>query len=262
MLLFLGLSTKGWSQSHAELQADMVKLGTEMYNNQNELERLNANYAFIKKLVTALKEPSSYELAFDSLTMISILPAPDERFKIFSWHIQLNDGTYRYYGAIQMNTSDGTLKLFPLLDHSVLIADANTAVLAPDNWLGAQYYQIIPVENGRKPYYVLLGWKGYTAKTTKKVIEVLYFEGSQLFMGLPVFEDGSKRKIYEYTKQASMLLRYDPDEQRIILDHLAPAEDRFKGQYEYYGPDMSYDAWQLKDGHWRLTQGIEVQNTR
>lgn len=255
-------SIRGLSQPMENLQSEMVKLGVEMYNNANELERLNANYTFIKSLVIALNRPSSYQFPFDSLKMISIQRSPDDHFRVFSWHIQMNDGTYRYYGTIQMNTKNGMLQLFPLIDHTAEIQDINQASLTPEKWYGAQYYQIVPINDSQQPYYVLLGWKGNTSKTTKKVIEVLYFKDNKAFMGLSAFSDGSKRKTYEYTKQASMLLKYDEKDKRIVLDHLAPADKKLEGQFEYYGPDMSYDAWQMAHGRWSLVEDIKVNNSQ
>src|SRR3546814_2526795 len=83
LLIVLGKSA--FSQNILERQKSMAKLGFEMYNNPNELERLNANYAFIKELVIALKTPKSYYTSFDSLKMISIQTSPDDPFRIFSW---------------------------------------------------------------------------------------------------------------------------------------------------------------------------------
>ncbi len=42
-------------------------LGNEIVNNPGEPERKNANYIFIKTLVSALKTPNSYLYKFDSV---------------------------------------------------------------------------------------------------------------------------------------------------------------------------------------------------
>src|SRR5690606_34608161 len=121
---------------------------------------------------------------FDSLDMVSILDAPDSSFRVFSWHIQLNDGSYLYYGTIQLNTPDGSLELYPLLDKTYEITAPEEVVTDPDNWYGAQYYRIIPLNDA----YVLLGWKGHTPYITQKVIEVLRFTETGVQLGKPVFE--------------------------------------------------------------------------
>ncbi len=242
------------------LEDSLAKLGYTMYNEPSEPERLEANFTFVKTLVSALKVPHSYTFPFDSLDMVSILDAPDDRFRIFSWHIPLNDGSYLYYGAIQLHTSDGSLKLYPLLDKTYEIAEPEQAVTTPDHWYGAQYYRIVALNSA----YVLLGWKGYTPYVTQKVIEVLRLTESGAQLGQPIFDDaeGNKpaRAIYRYSRNASMYLDYDTAENRIVFDHLAPADQRQQGQYEQYGPDLTYDAWQLANGRLVLISEVPFLN--
>ena len=166
-------------------QDSLKRLGNKLINNPEELERKNANYTFIKTLVSALKTQNSFLYKFDSLKAVSIVNSPDNRFRIFSWHVANDDGSYRFYGAIQMNTG-GALKLYPLDDYSPLITHPEDTVTDNTRWYGAQYYSIIPVQ-GVNPHYVLLGWKGYTDRSTKKVIDVLSFKNDKPVLGMPVF---------------------------------------------------------------------------
>ena len=246
-------------ETHA-LEDSLAKLGYTMYNEPSEPERLAANFAFVKTLVSALKAPYSYTYPFDSLDMVSILDAPDSSFRVFSWHIQLNDGSYLYYGTIQLNTPDGSLELYPLLDKTYEITAPEEVVTDPDNWYGAQYYRIIPLNDA----YVLLGWKGHTPYITQKVIEVLRFTETGVQLGKPVFEAPETamhvRAVYRYSKNASMHLDYDAAENRIVFDHLAPADQRQQGQYEQYGPDLTYDAWQLGNGRLVLISDVPLKN--
>ena len=242
-------------------QDSLANLGKKFINDQNDLERKNANYLFIKTLVIALKVPNSFLFKFDSLKSISILNSPDNKFRIFSWPIMNNDGSYRFYGAIQMNTG-GALKLYPLEDYSPLFKNAQDSVTDNNKWYGAQYYKIIPIY-GNTPYYVLLGWKGNTVKSTKKVIEVLSFKNDKVQLGSPIFtEKGKNRKriIFEYTRQASMLLKYVPDQNLIVFDNLAPPDKKFKDQPETYGPDLSYNGYRLKNGKWEYVDNLDMRN--
>ncbi|HCN84127.1 MAG TPA: hypothetical protein DIT07_10990, partial [Sphingobacteriaceae bacterium] len=179
-------------QQLVQAEDSLKSLGFKFVNGQIEPERYNANYSFIKTLVSALKIPGSFNFPFDSLKIISIQPSGDGVFRIFSWHVLNDDGSYRYYGTIQMNRPDGKLQMFPLVDYTPSIKAAADTVTTNDKWYGAQYYKVIPVtKNVRTPYYILLGWKGNTAKTTKKVIEVLSFKDGKAYFGMPVF-DGDK----------------------------------------------------------------------
>ncbi len=250
------------NQTKLKNYEDSLKiLGSTLINNENDLERKNANYQFILTLVNALKIPGSYSYSFDSVKTVSLLYSPDNKFRIFTWHLMHEDGSYRYYGTIQLNTG-GALKMFPLTDYSPFIKNSTDSSFSAQKWLGAQYYKIIKSGN-EKPYYILLGWKGNTVKTTKKVIEVLSFKDNAPVFGLDVFEGSSraqKRVVFEYSRQASMLLRYVPEKQLIVFDHLAPPDAKVKTDFSLYGPDLTYDGYQLKNGKWNLVENLDMRN--
>lgn len=242
-------------------QDSLKNLGVTFVNDSDELARKNANYTFIKTLVSALKISNSYFFKFDSLKTLSIINSPDNRFRIFSWHIANDDGSYRFYGAIQMNTGDA-LKLYPLDDYTPLITNPEDTVTDNTKWYGAQYYTIIPVQ-GSNPHYVLLGWKGYTDRSTKKVIDVLSFKNNKPVMGMPVFASKERKRsrvVFQYTRQASMLLRYIPGENLIVFDNLAPPDKKSKDKPETFGPDLSYNGYRLKNGRWDLVEDLDMRN--
>lgn len=268
LLLLVLLKFFGYSQV---LSANQLKLksyedslkilGSTVINNENDLERKNANYQFIRTFVSALKTPGSYHYKFDSVKTVSLIYAPDNQFRIFTWNVMNEDGSYRYYGTIQLNTT-GALKMFPLTDFTPFIKNPEDSTFTAQKWLGAQYYKIIKT-GSENPYYVLLGWKGNTVKTTKKVIEVLSFKNNAPVFGLPVFEENSKtrkRIVFEYSRQASMLLHYVPSKDLIVFDHLAPRDSKIKADFSFYGPDLTYDGYQLKNGRWNLVQNLDMRN--
>jgi hypothetical protein len=152
--------------------------------------------------------------------------------------------------------------LFPLNDYSPFIKNPEDTVTDNKKWFGAEYYRIIPVYTP-KLYYVLLGWKGNTIKSTKKVIEVLSFKDDKPVFGLPVFSGNGKtrkRVIFEYTKMASMLLKYVPDQNLIVFDHLAPPDLGKKNQRDTYGPDLTYDGYKEKTGYWVYLENLDMRN--
>src|ERR1700742_5062298 len=142
--IFLLLCTTAFAQHTDETsnlrrlkmyEDSLTDIGKKMVNGDVDMERKNANYAFIKTLVSALKTPNSFLYGFDSVKTISILNAPDNRFRVFSWHVMNDDGSYRFYGAIQMNTGGG-LKLFPLTDYSPLLQNPEDSVTDNNKWFG------------------------------------------------------------------------------------------------------------------------------
>ncbi len=255
-----------YKQQLKSCEDSLKNYSREVINNENEPERYNYNYKLIKTLVNALKTPGSFNYSFESLKTVSVLASPDMRFKIFTWHVMNNDGSYRFYGTIQMNNSDGKLKLFPLIDYSPKISKPADTVTSNEQWYGSQYYKIIPVTyNVKTPYYILLGWKGNNTKSTKKVIDVLYFKDGKAVMGMPIFEgnkeyENKNRMVFEYSRQVSMLLNYIPKEGKLVFDHLAPPDPKMKGKFDMYGPDMSYDGFKLVNGKWKFIEDLNLKN--
>jgi hypothetical protein len=246
-------------------QDSLIRLSAQTFSAENNTMRFEKNASFVKKLVATLKIPGAYNFGFDSLQNISIVKSPDNAFKIFSWFVPTDDGSYHFFGAIQMHTADGTLKLFPLVDgtETIKVLDATTD---NKNWYGSRYYEIIPIPGaGKQAVYALLGWKGNTKKTSKKVIEILSFENGFPVFGKPVIE-GEKgaapknRVVFEYNKQNSMTLQLDKKSGMIVLDHLAPYNPEMKGNFEYYASDLSFDAYKPVAGKLKLIENVELKN--
>lgn len=239
-------------------QDSLSGLGQKIFAKTGEVERMESNFSFVKTLVSALKETNSFYYDFDKLNMISIIKSPDASFRIFSWNVPLQDGSYLYYGAIQQKS--GSLKLTPLLDKTFEIMNADNDVVANDRWYGAQYYEIIPF---KKNQYILLGWKGHHAEYSKKVIEVLnILPSGQITFGAAVFSDSPNvsRKIFSYTKRATMLLRYNANLKRIEFDNILPLEGKATDNFKYYAPDMTHNGYRIGNDKLEFEENVEVLN--
>lgn len=266
IIALLGLNARAQqsNQKLYSLQDTLKKISAATVSETNDTKKTEINARFVKTLVEALKIPNSYTFPFDSLRNVSVVKSPDQAFRILSWYVQQGNGTYRYYGAIQMNTGSGPLKLFPLIDQTENISDANS-ITDNQKWFGARYYEIVPVTSGnRLPYYVLLGWKGNTSETTKKVIEILTFNQDKITFGAPLFDGkelkGKNRVIFEYTKANAMTLKTDKKAGMIVFDHLAPFDPEMVGKFEYYGSDGTFDAFKVIGGRLRLQENVELNN--
>jgi len=244
-------------------QDSLISISKVIYNTQSDEAKTMLNGNFIKTLVDALKEPNSFNYGFDSLKNVSVVKSADQTFRIISWYLPFENGTYRYFGTIQMNNK-GALKLYPLIDQTENIMDAN-AVTDNQKWFGARYYEIIPVTiSGKLPYYVLLGWKGNTSESTKKVLEILSFDKDNVNFGMPVFDGkelkGKNRIVFEYNKQNAMVLKTDKNAGLIVFDHLAPFDPEMVGRFQFYGSDGNTDAFKIVGGRLRLQENIILKN--
>ncbi len=266
MLGLLGTNLKAQQSTNklGVFQDSLIKISVNAVASQSDAQKMELNGRFVKTLVEALKTPNSFSFAFDSLKNVSVIKSPDQAFRILSWYMPLENGTYRYYGAIQMNTKSGPLKLFPLIDQTENIADPNI-ITNNQKWFGARYYEIVPVTSGnRLPYYVLLGWKGNTQATTKKVIEILSFDKENLVFGAPVFDGkelkGKNRMIFEYAKSNAMTLKSDQKAGMIVFDHLASFDPEIKDRFEYYGSDGTFDGFKIIGGKLKLQEELTLNN--
>ncbi|QPH40134.1 hypothetical protein [Pedobacter endophyticus] len=265
VVAFLGMRASAQQKNKLDVfQDSLIKLSTSTIAAATDEKKAEVNGRFVKTMVEALKTPNSFTYGFDSLKNVSVIKSPDQAFRILSWYIQQSDGTYRYYGTIQMNTNNGPLKLYPLIDQTENLADENS-ITDNQKWLGARYYEIVPIKSGnRLPYYILLGWKGNTESTTKKIIEVLTFNNNNVVFGAPVFDGkalkGKNRIIFEYTKSNAMYLKTDQKAGMIVFDHLAPFDPEMVGRFEFYGSDGTFDGFKVIGGRLKLQENLTLNN--
>ncbi|TAH01717.1 MAG: hypothetical protein EAZ15_06855 [Sphingobacteriales bacterium] len=269
MLIVCFANAQDTNNKPFKVYEDSLKVfGKVITNDTLEQNRVVANYKLIKTLVNSLKQSNSYAYPFDSLAnIVSVIKSDDNKFRVFSWFMMSDDGTFRFYGALQMNNPK-KLELYPFTDSFARMESPEDSTLNPKKWFGAVYYKIIPVnaQNKQVPYYTLLGWKGSNRQSTKKVIDVLWFDEGKPVFGLPVFEGSKKedkiknRVVFSYTSEVSLLLNYDKEKGMIVFDHLAPPNDKVKNMPGLWGPDLSYDAYKFKNGKWILQENVNLKN--
>ncbi|MDZ4679265.1 MAG: hypothetical protein SGI94_02410 [Saprospiraceae bacterium] len=275
-LLLTGFSILLSAQSKTKLSAETLQkldqkedtlalLAYAIVNDSLPENRFGTCRVFIPKLVEALKTENSFQYPFDRVKAVSIQYAPDSTFRIFTWQLYVDTSDYRYYGAIQMNTPE--LKLFPLVDRSYnLKGDLEQAVLTPEEWYGALYYNIREVKSSKGKYYLLFGYDGFSFFHKRKLIDVLTFQpdGKPQF-GAPVFVHEKKgqptttknRVMLQFSSESSVKLSYEETMEMIVFDHLISMGGAY-GQGESNFPDGSYEAYELKGGLWKHKEMLPV----
>jgi len=249
------------SQSSKELKKkeDSLKMfADKMINAPEASDRFRADSNFIRGLVRALKVKNSFYYPFDSLRTVSHLYAPDSSFRIFTWQLKKDEYVYLQKGAIQLNSPNGDLKLFPLFDYSMYTGKPVDSVRTKDNWIGAIYYRLVMKDHKGKKFYTLLGFDDFAVSSNKKWMEVVTFnERNEPVFGGPYIsfkEDSVKKPVQsrfniEYKKEANTLLNYDPELDMIVFDHLISETDE-PGKKNTYIPDGSYEGFRWKGGQW------------
>ena len=235
----------------------MKQYAHDIVNARQPADRVKADSIFTRMLVRALKEKHSFSYPFDSLQTISRLYAPDSSFRIFTWQLVRDETTFRRHGAIQMNTADGSLSLYPLLDKTEFVKDIDNAITDNEEWIGALYYKIIQTTYQDKNFYTLLGYDENSFRSTKKRIEVLTFNNGKPVFGGPFFsfeEDSLPRPVQsrfsiEYKKEGNGSIKYDKELGIIIFDHLISENNQPEKKYTYI-PDGDYEGFKWEKGKW------------
>ncbi|MEI9946590.1 MAG: hypothetical protein WDN26_20500 [Chitinophagaceae bacterium] len=266
LLFFIFLSLQGSSQliTATDKKKLMIKEDTlkdyarYLVTDTLPEDRMYSDSIFTRTLVRALQVKNSFYYPFDSLLGISKLYAPDSTFRIFTWNLQFDDYYSRQKGAIQLRTKDGSLKLIPLRDFSEFTNGAMDSARNKTNWIGAIYYKIIKTKFNAKNYYTMIGFDPNSVMSSKKWIEVMYFneKNEPVFGGQ--FFDYSKDSIpqstryrfsMEYKKDARVLVNYIDDLGMILVDHLISETEEPDNKWTYV-PDGDNEGFKWENGKW------------
>jgi hypothetical protein len=272
-LFFLSCFSLGFSQkkdtvyrSLDALTAEIKDLQKKVFESRKEADRFEANRTFLKLWEEILQNPASMDHNFDSIKGVSVLKAGDKKFRIITWnfgYIQVNNKKVQKKGLFKKVVSN-EYEVFQLIDNSAAVKSPETHVSDPKKWFGMLYYDIIDCDG----YYTLLGWDGNDNLIQKKFIDVLYFksDGTPIF-GKDVFKvpkKSPKRIMFQYSAEVVMSLRYNDKREQIIFSHLSPKDEgpTLEGQYQYYGPDGSFDAYEQSKDRWVLKEDIDIRNEK
>lgn len=216
-----------------------------------------------KILVDSLKKTKSFAPSFNHPEMGRVL-SDDNKVCIYSWAFQLSDKSYYYSSIVQTKQRKGlrvealTIKKAPFLPQP-------TERIQRHNWYGALYYKIAHVKYRRDNYYILLGWAGLSSITHYKLIEVLRVDASgRPSFGKQVLKKKGRqtwsRHVFEYNAEGKIVLNYDDAAKMIVFDHLVPESMMYTDIPSYYGPDFTYDTYNLHEGKWYFNDNVDVRN--
>ena len=240
-------------QANAQsMKFDSVAFYADVMRNAEISEhRLSAAKRFEVNFMKDLESKTSFSRSFDKIqNWVSFIYPPDSSFRVISWQVDgVEDHDYR--GIIQMSDGD----LIRLRDASKDLEDVEFAVLSPDRWYGAIYYDLVTVDSAT---YILLGYNALDKYQSRKVAEVIHFEEDQVEFGKEIFymdQDSIRptvktRIVLEYSELAAVRLTYDPQRELIFFDNLIPVESYEKEGEIVMVQDGSYSGFSLVDDKW------------
>ncbi len=227
-----------------------------------DAEKKKLNQEFKDYLLETILIPDSYTYNFVKLKTLGVIDSPDKNLRIFNWNVQLEDESNLFFGFIVRKGNKKKNKIIELINKNI-VYEMPKEIVQESNWYGALYYKIIPTKKGKKDIYTLLGWRSNGNISNMKIIDVLQINGNHAKLGANIFQTKSeklKRVVLEYSKKATVTVRYEPKLDRIVFDHLSPESPSMKGLYEYYIPDMSYDAYTFENDLWILKEDVIAVN--
>lgn len=251
--------------SHNTLETSLHQLFSEMVQSGSDAIKEDLCESIAANLDSLLHDPATFDHPFDVLKNLGKIYSPDRRIRFYTWNLQYRERSNRYYGFIQYKPKEGEVPLvYRLYDDSDNTEDPEDAVLNHESWYGALIYEIVEQMHNGITYYITLGYDPCDLFISRKIIDVLHFEeGTEPVFGHPFFREGNdvhSRIVFEYSAKVQMALNWVSSLNMIVFDHLSPERPSYTGNYQFYGPDFSYDGFKFENGFWNLTEDIDIRN--
>ncbi len=250
------------AQTPAEAEDKIASLYGQLANSDSALLSDSLSNSMRELFIRAFQNPETFTYEFEKLNFCK-LTSSDKKIRLFNWNQPSADGTHKYYCFVlvkEKKTEDFTW--YELRDHQQSQEKIENKFLTPEKWLGALYYEIIPMDKkGRGDTYTLLGWDGKDNLTTRKVIDAITITGKKIRLGANMFSSDNnvrKRYILEYSNDVSASVKYYPKKNCIVMDHLSPKNPLMTGVFADYGPDGTYHLFLMKNNKWEYIDNINI----
>lgn len=265
LLLFFSLSVYSQEPSYLEF----VKAETKLQSMFDRLytDSLSEKEVLLDSLRGQLSEalalPGSMDFPWNRLDKIGVITSDDQQVRVFTWHVMDDFDHYRYFGFIQVRLKKEKSRVYELKDNGKAQKGLFRLDQTMDDWYGKLYYQVLVNTHRRKTYYTILGMDFNNSMSTIKTVEVFAIQRNAPQFVKSLFFNGTERVdrlVLEYSKQVAITVRYDPVTDMISFDHLVPLHPIYENNYEFYGPDGSFDGLEFSDGLWNYRDDIDARN--
>jgi len=266
LLTVLAIAPLAQSQkSLPERWAVQLRSGHESLRSaSNDAERLAQHDSLLIWWEAALNEGFGNSEAIEDLSSLLAIPEVGrgtDWVRVISWNVELEDRTQRYGGFVLKGAASGGYSSHALKQDLKADSWSNMSAASADDWPGAIYYDILLTRHKKQVAYTFLGWDGADGLVTRKMVQPIEFRRNTIRFGnrsLIGPEGNIHRWVLEYADDAVVTLRYEDQKERIVMDHLSPTAPHLKGSTAFYGPDMSYDAFNWHKGSWFYEPDVQV----
>lgn len=242
------------------MRLELEKLSDSLSQSTDWNARKALNEKFTQLFGKALEAGKGTIPGIQSIQTISVLHSSNGQFSAYTWELE-GPSMFGYYGYIVSRKPDQKAIVFKLNDRSEEYGRAEYHTGRADDWYGALYYDMKEVEYKKETYYLMLGINRSKLLTKERLMEVAFVE-AELQFGKEVFNTGDrvmkKRLVFPHSNDSEMTLFFESDE-LVVMDHLAPLSPGYEGKFQYYVPDLSYDALKKKKGIWKFQEDYDAR---
>lgn len=215
------------------------------------------------KLDILLKTRDALSVSLNALPRLFSVSNSAGTVRLLTYMVAYGDFSCRFAGLLVSRKQNGKIDITRLKDQSTEIRSPERVKLSPTKWYGAVYTELIEIEVDNQTYYTLLGYRGNDGLVKTRILEVLAIQGNKVTFGAPLFVHEKitySRRVFRYSADASMMIRFDARRKMIVFDHLAPSSNTFTGEARFYGPDFSYDAYERTKRGWVFKDDVDLRN--
>ena len=214
---------------------------------------------FYNEFYRIIQKEGSFTYPFSQLKNIGKIYSPDHVIRIYTWNIPFGAEDNLYYGIIQYYSKSEKKYIVRNLNEPLNSGNAKL-----NTWQGSLCYEIIDTKYSGKKYYTLISLDLNNSLSNKKRIDILSFdENENLYFCEKLIYYNNKlvdNLVFQYNEKVVMSLRYNEDVKMIVFDHLSPSKSSLNDNYEFYGPDFTYDGLKFEKGKWIHYSNIDITN--
>jgi len=207
-------------------------------------KRRAANHRFVQDMVRLVKSGKSWDMPWSELSPVSVLMTPDQKWRILTWSVLLEQNSRRHYGCVLGQKGN----FYPLIDQLANRFE-NDEIFDNRHWPGAVYFQILPITptHNNKICYALLGYDAREPFAQRKVLDWLCPdpEEGMVHIGAPLIDYAGRslsRWQLLYPRDVQVQFQWDKDRSLVYFDHLiSRGSDPSTETFDFI-PDGSFDA--------------------
>ena len=243
-----------------QLLIDLSYYGDIMVNAYEARHRVRAKVEFDQLIDTYVNEGHYKSDDWEAIEPYTRLQeSEDESLVIVTYQVNTGDYPYEYGGYVIHNE-----KITKLKHTSKLDPDSQYQEYSAEDWYGALYYNLLPIQGNNMSYLIFGYHYGKEFDKTKLIDVITFSDDGSITFGKEIFitraeegrDDIKQRFLLEYSSDTNATLNYNESIDMIVFDHLMPRMGQQAGQGNTYVPDGTYEGYLFDRGSYVYVEKI------